>query len=258
MNNGNRIETKVGIVVPTMGTRNEMLIQCLSSIRSYGLVHIAIVAPDVHSAVATIDSRYYDMMIQDPETGLVDAINLGLNSMPKEIVYLNWLGDDDLLEPDTLSLFLEELEQDEHVSLVYGNCTYINESGSKVWKNSFGQFAARILKFGPCLIPQPGALFRRSTFLEVGGLRSNYGWAFDYDLFVRFANKGKIKYIDCDVASFRWHSNSLTVSQRKKSVNEASRVRMSNYSKGTKALAFVWEPIVKLATLHAPKLFERS
>jgi GT2 family glycosyltransferase len=100
-------------------------------------------------------------------------------------------------------------------------------------------------------------MFRRSAYEEIGGLNSDFGWAFDYDLFIRLSNVGKLKYVDRDTASFRWHSDSLTVGQRKKSVNEASRVRMSNYPRGTKALAFVWEPMVKLATLHAPKIFER-
>ncbi len=258
MNNENKLGTKVGIVVPTMGNRNEMLSQCLLSIRSYGQVYIAIVTPDVQETKETIDPSFYDMIIQDPKSGLVDAINLGLDSMPKEIEYINWLGDDDLLERDTLSFFLEELEKDERICLVYGNCTYIDENGYKIWKNSYGLLASRILKFGPCLIPQPGSLFRRSAFSEIDGLSSDYGWAFDYDLFVRFKKKGKIKYINRDVSSFRWHSNSLTVSQRKRSVSEASKVRMSHYSTGWKVVAPIWEPIIKAATFYAPKVFERK
>ena len=251
MNNGNRIETKVGIVVPTMGTRNEMLIQCLSSIRSYGLVHIAIVAPDVHNAVATIDSRYYDMMIQDPETGLVDAINLGLNSMPKEIVYFNWLGDDDLLKEgarDSMQAFLQSNPQ---IGMVFGKCNYIDEHGSKIWKNSSGQWASFLLPVGPCLVPQPGALFRRDLFNQVNGLNQELRWAFDLDLFLRMKKVSKLKFLPIDTASFRWHPDSLSVGMREGSVSEASTVRKVHLPPLFRPISFFWEFPVKKATYLA-------
>jgi GT2 family glycosyltransferase len=248
----------VGIVVPTLGTRVDLLRECLESIRSAGQCFVCIVVPSSISLESELDHRLWDLVIADPGLGLAKAIDKGIEMLPRYIEYCNWIGDDDLLEPQSIETSKKTLEDCPDVVLVYGNCTYIDANGTTIWKNSIGAIASLVMKFGPCLIPQPGSMFRRSAYEEIGGLNSDFGWAFDYDLFIRLSKVGKLRYVDRDTASFRWHSDSLTVGQRKKSVNEASRVRMSNYSKGTKALAFVWEPIVKLATLHAPKLFVRK
>jgi GT2 family glycosyltransferase len=252
------VNHNVGIVVPTMGTRLDLLRQCLESIREAGTCFVCIVVPNSISLEGELDARLWDQVIDDPGLGLAQAINRGIETLPKSVEFCNWLGDDDLLEPKSIENSKYELENSPSVVLVYGNCQYVDTNGIKIWKNSFGTIASLVLSFGPCLIPQPGSLFRRSTFNEIGGLNSEFGWAFDYDLFLRLSKKGKLKYLNRDTASFRWHPDSLTVGQREKSVNEASNVRVLNYSKSMKVLAPMWEPVVKFATLHAPKLFERK
>jgi GT2 family glycosyltransferase len=251
-------EKTVGVVVPTLGTREDYLLDCLSSVRASGSCYIILVAPRSYDAEFLLSRGLIDELAHDQGNGLASAINLGIACLPKHVVFATWIGDDDLLCQQSLEPSRDLLKRDSDVVLVYGNCIYIDSSGRKVWKNSFGRISAIILRFGPCLIPQPGSLFRRSAYEEVGGLNPDFGWAFDYDLFIRLSKVGKLKYVDRNTASFRWHSDSLTVGQRKKSVNEASRVRKSNYSKGTKALAIIWEPIVKFITLHAPKIFDRK
>ena len=256
-NNNNNSNTKVGIVVPTLGTRIDLLRECLESIRAAGQCFVCIVVPSSISLDDELDRRLWYVVVDDSGLGLAKAIDKGIEMLPRSVEYCNWIGDDDLLEHKSIEASKNALENSPDVVLVYGNCTYIDASGKEIWKNSAGAFASLVMRFGPCLIPQPGSLFRRSAYEEIGGLNSDFGWAFDYDLFIRLSKIGKFKYMDRDTAAFRWHSDSLTVGQRKKSVNEASRVRMSNYSTGMKVLAPVWEPIVRLATLHAPKIFER-
>lgn len=252
------VEPRVGIVVPTMGSRMSMLRECLKSIRAAGNCFICIVVPNTVNLEGEIERELWDVVVDDLGLGLAQAINRGIETLPKSIEYCNWLGDDDLLEPMSITDSRIVLESNPRVVLVFGNCTYINTGGIKIWKNSAGAVASLILRFGPCLIPQPGSLFRRSAFKKIGGLNPEFGWAFDYDLFIRLSKIGKLKYVKRDTASFRWHSDSLTVGQRKKSVQEASMVRIANYPVVMKALAPVWEPIVKLTTLHAPKIFERN
>ena len=110
-----------------------------------------------------------------------------------------------------------------------------------------------MLRFGPDLIPQPGALFRRSTFNAVGGLKTNLGWAFDFDLFLRFSKAGKLHYISQTLALFRWHPESLSVEHRKSSVAEASQVRVSHLPAFLRTISFIWEYPVQQATLIAGK-----
>jgi GT2 family glycosyltransferase len=108
-----------------------------------------------------------------------------------------------------------------------------------------------LLSFGPQLIPQPGALYRRDAFEKVGGLSDKYGWAFDFELFLSLSKIGKAVYLPKVLAQFRWHPGSLSVSRRRESVNEASAVRKSHLPKSLRAFSEIWEWPVRQATYLA-------
>ena len=67
---------QIGIVVPTLGTRPEYLIQALRSIRSAGNCHVVVVAPDPETIRNNFSPDLIDQIIQDPKSGLAEAINL--------------------------------------------------------------------------------------------------------------------------------------------------------------------------------------
>ena len=75
--------------------------------------------------------------------------------------------------------------------------------------------------------------------------------AFDFDLLLKLKGIGKLKFLDATLASFRWHPESLSVEFRKKSVSEASQVRISHLPKALKPISWLWEYPVKKATLIA-------
>lgn len=245
------MNSKVGIVVPTLGKRPEYLRQCLESIRSAGDAYILLVAPASLKAEEGLPSELFDEVVTDPGTGLSEAINLGVASLPASVHLVNWLGDDDLLAVGSITTAARELEASKDVVMVFGSCDYIDAAGKVVWMNKSGQWAVPLLRFGPDLIPQPGALFRRLAFDRAGALKSNYDWAFDFDLFIELSKLGKLQFVDQTLAQFRWHPESLSVEFRKKSVGEASQVRVSHLPNYLKPISFFWEYPVRQATLVA-------
>ncbi len=249
---------KTGVVVPTLGIRSELLTECLNSIRLAGDSFIQLVAPGSFDAQSLTTSGLVDGIVLDPGAGLAKAINLGIAEMPREIMYTTWLGDDDLLKSSAVTLCEQILEESPNAVMVFGNCEYIDAEGNTIWKNSFGKVALKFIRVGPCLIPQPGSLFRRNVFENIGGLDATYGWAFDFDLFIRLSKQGSIEYINKELASFRWHSDSLTVKQRKKSVREASMARARNQSVTLRTVMRPIEPLIRVATLHGPRLFKQK
>lgn len=242
---------KVGIVVPTLGTRPDYLQQNLKSIRAAGDAHISIVAPKSFDASKLISDGLADQFVEDPENGLASAINAGFAQLPVEIKFINWLGDDDVLAAGSLLTTSEILTKHEDVSFVFGACDYIDSTGKRIWKNKSGKWAVPLLRFGPDLIPQPGALFRRDAFNKVGQLSEDFGWAFDFDLFIKLSKLGKAMYLSDTLACFRWHPESLSVGLRKKSVAEASAVRKSHLPNWLKPISVLWEYPVMQATLIA-------
>ncbi len=244
---------RVGIVVPTLGQRPDYLEQCLRSIRSAGEAHILIVAPASLNTSQLQSAGLIDSVAIDEGGGLPSAINQGMRMLPASIEYVNWLGDDDLLTPGSLRDPTTIMEDKPDVVMVFGACEYIDSRGLVAWKNNSGPWAVTLLRFGPDLIPQPGALFRRSAFNRVGGLRTNLGWAFDFDLFIKFLTVGKLKHLNKTLGQFRWHPESLSVEHRKQSVAEASQVRISHLPSWLKVISFIWELPVQAGTLLAGK-----
>ena len=244
---------KCGIVVPTLGLRSEYLEQCLRSIRGAGDCHICIVAPQDIDLSKMASAGLLDQRVDDLGEGLAKAIDLGLRSLPRSIKYINWLGDDDLLAPLSLNVASQFLDADTDAIMVFGSCDYINSEGKVLWKNVSGKWAIPLLRFGPCLIPQPGGLFRAEAYERVGGLRSDFKWAFDFELFIRFSKIGSIRYIPQTLASFRWHTDSLSVGGRHGSVLEASKARSIHLPVILRTFSFIWEFPVRFITKYAGK-----
>ncbi len=244
---------RVGIVVPTLGNRPDYLEKCLNSIRGAGKAHILVVAPASFNSNALKSAGLIDSVVVDPGGGLPASINQGIKGLPATVEYMNWLGDDDLLTAGSLETTRHVLERDSKVVMAFGSCDYIDGTGQTVWANASGRWAVPLLRFGPDLIPQPGGLIRRSAFEKIGGLRTDLGWAFDFDLFIRLSKVGELRFINQTLARFRWHPESLSVEHRKKSVAEASQVRVSHLPAYLRPVAFLWEYPVRQATLIAGK-----
>lgn len=241
----------VGIVVPTLGTRPELLQDCLQSIRQAGKAHICVVAPAEFDGTDLQQNGLIDQIGIDPNGGLAEAINYGISLLPVEIKYVNWLGDDDLLAPGALDQAEQALTSNSNITMVFGSCDYIDSGSQVIFTNKSGKWAVPLLRFGPDLVPQPGSLFRRSAFIKVNGLDTKLKWAFDLDLFIKLSTIGDINFIDKKLASFRWHPESLSVEFRSKSAQEASMVRKKYLPIWLRPISFIWENPVRLATVYA-------
>jgi glycosyltransferase involved in cell wall biosynthesis len=249
------LKSRVGIVVPTLGERNNYLLECLESIKNSGSgtnrPFVVLVAPKHFEASSFLKLGLVDKVIADPGSGLAAAINIGFNSLPSEIDYINWLGDDDLLLPKAMDLVASRLDAKPSTVMVFGGCNYIDANGKKLWTNSSGYWAVPLLRFGPDLVPQPGALFRRSVYSVIGGLNSAFRLAFDFDFFIKVSKIGKLEHIKETLACFRWHPESLSVTRRRESVADASMVRVSHLPPALRGASFIWEYPVRITTFLA-------
>jgi hypothetical protein len=242
------ILTRVGIVIPTLGTRVDYLRLAVESIRNASKddVFILLVAP---ADFLLPDDICINGIATDTGKGLAAAINLGIAGLPKSVEYVNWLGDDDLLEPGAIDVAVSALAASK-ASFVYGRCNYIDHAGRLLFVNRSGPWAVRVMRFGPQLIPQPGAMFRRNAFTAGGGLDVQFKWAFDLDIFIRLSRVERPVFLRQTLASFRWHDDSLSVGGRRGSVNEASQIRRNNLHPLVRWLSFLWEPIVRQLILR--------
>ena len=245
--------------MPTMGTRPEFLRQALASIRSAGNAIIHIVAPSSAQLASVLDRNSYDTIVVDPGTGLSAALDTGLRSFPQSVEYINWLGDDDLLTEGSLDHAISVLAGNPGIALVYGGCEYINGGGNSLWLNKSGSYAKYLMRCGPQLIPQPGALMRRDSYEKIGGLDHQYKWAFDLDLLIRLSRVGELQFTPRTLAKFRWHQDSLSVGGRNGSVTEASKIRLNSLPLPMRIIAPMWEsPIRRVILWTGNRLTHRT
>lgn len=239
--------SKVGVVIPTLGKRLEMLSECINSVRHSGANFIVLVGPKLISQQV---SKKVDLCVTDPGRGLPEAINLGMQHFPNFIEYVTWIGDDDQFIEDGLLTLAKALDSDTSLTLVYGKCVYINSAGQELGINRIGKLAGKILGIGPDLVPQPSSLFRLRDFENLGGLNNDYRNAFDFDLFIRLKMLGNLLYVPELISKFRWHKDSLSVKNRWFAVKEASRVRKNYLHPMLSKISHIWEyPLMWLTYL---------
>jgi len=244
----------VGLVVPTLGTRPASLVDCLTSIKSTGCENVCLIGPKNSISNFSGLNDFFSIFIEDPGAGLPEAINQGIHALPKNVEFVGWLSDDDLLAKDSISVSLEVFLNSNEVVATYGSCEYIDTENNRIFSNKSGQWASKYMKFLPNLIPQPGSLYRRSAFQRVGGVHSTYPLAFDFELFFNLKEVGELRYVPKLQSYFRWHPDSLTVEQRQQAVRQSSEIRKKYIPHCVKYLSVFWEPLLILVTLGMGKI----
>ena len=200
-----------------------------------------------------------DDFIEEPSEGTLSAkIDFAMRSLPKNLEYITWIGDDDLLEEGSMDRATAILDSNPEAVMTFGACRYIDAQGKQIGINKSGRWAVWLMKFGPFLAPQPGSLYRRFAYENCGGLDSSYSLAFDYDLAMNLKVQGDILYLPFFQASYRWHQDALSVGQRGRSVQEAQLVRIKHSSGLARVIVAAVNPIVSVTTQIAGLLLARN
>jgi hypothetical protein len=252
---GSAAETLV--VVPTLGDRTGYLEQTLQSLREQTVpVDVALVTPRAAADARRLAVDFGAEVLDDPG-GLSAAVNLGLAAADPRHLFGNWVGDDDLLAPESVERATQVLRARPDVAVVYGHCSYIDGEGRQLWVSRAGRLAPAMLGWGPNLIPQPGMLFRLGDFTAVGGLDESLRYSMDLDLLLRLKQRGRLVDLGEPVSSFRWHADSLTVSSRRSSLAESEAVKRRYLGRRAHPWKVLWERPVRLATYAAVRSMSR-
>jgi hypothetical protein len=213
----NALPMRVGIVVPTLGTRQDWLSDAVASVERQGDgVDLVIVAPpDAVSQVrAQLPGR---RVLGEAQRGIVPAIEAGWAAL-EDCDVVSWLGDDDQLAPNSVSTALRFLLSHRGAEMVYGDYEYVNGSGRRIVAVRPGRSAPLWLRIGQNFIAQPGCLYRREAIARKGGLSRRFKLAFDAALHLDLARDAV--YCPFTLSKVRLHDSRLTTAERDASVAE--------------------------------------
>jgi glycosyltransferase involved in cell wall biosynthesis len=220
------------IVVATLGERKSLK-QTLKSIVNQNItdLEVKIVIPkdktEFLDQIATeVDLKNYEL-IEDEGRGLSAAINRGF-TVDGDFEFFGWINDDDELTTNSLSRSINFLSSTFNKNAVIGNLGYLSSKSNKIITNKVSKINLIISKIGPNVIPQPGSLIRKSAFSDQPLLNENYKYAMDLDMWLRILVNGQIGIIKESQALMNWHSDSITISNRKKASIEAFQIRYRN------------------------------
>lgn len=257
------IDNPLGILVvlPTLGERLDFLAQTLDSVvaqRESVRLTLVVVSPPTATAARELALTYGAVLVDDPKAGISAAINRGIEARNGEQYYA-WIGDDDLYLPGGLALLLNRLEADPDAVVAFGACEYIDPQGRVLWTSAAGRLATFVLPWGPDLIPNPSAMIRLDALEAIGGFDEHLKFALDLEAFLALRRHGRFLSTREAVAAFRWHPDSLTVSDRLGSSRESEMVKRRHLPAVLRPISRLWDvPVRWASSLAASRVTARA
>ena len=148
--------------------------------------------------------------------GQADAVARGFAHTRGEI--MGYLNSDDVLAPGALEFVARFFEDHPGVDAVYSHRVFMRDDGvvDSYW--ILPAHSNALMKRWD-YIPQETCFWRRRIYGEVGGIDPAFQFALDYDLFVRFTERGRMQRVNRFLGAFRRHAASKTAALKEGSVH---------------------------------------
>ena len=216
----------VSIITPVLNGI-KYLEACIQSVLNQSYPNIEHIFVDGGSTDGTVEmlssyqTRYPKRIrfISEPDRGVGEAWNKGLRMARGKI--FEWLGSDDMSEPDAIEAAVEFFRANPDTYFVFGDCNVINEKGEIIGKYPTRDFDLHELinKYG-CMVPTPSSFYKREVIDKVG-FYDTLGT--DYDYLIRVGKIFPIHRIEKVLSNFRVHEGSRTTGLSKKTRKMALR-----------------------------------
>jgi glycosyltransferase involved in cell wall biosynthesis len=169
-------------------------------------------------------------IITDTGSGLISALNLGLNQA--EFNWIARLDSDDVMHQSRIERQSNAVRKNPELILVGGQIQSINdrdEMGHRI-KYPKSNFAIKLILKVACAIPHPGVLARKDLIQKVGGYSLQYPHVEDYELWCRLSKLGKFKNLRSTVVYYRIHPEQVTRKHQTEINRNLARVLASNFA----------------------------
>ena len=154
------------------------------------------------------------ILIDKPNTGLTDSLNLGVSKAKS-----NWIA---RMDGDDISIktrFEEQIKYiDDNVAVIGTQCKFIDEEGNQIATVSLPLTHNEILKKGTSfrtMFIHPSVLINKELLLKSGGYDDYINSAEDLDLWLKLSHYGKLVNLDSVLLEYRMHQNKISITKRK-------------------------------------------
>jgi glycosyltransferase involved in cell wall biosynthesis len=205
----------IAIITPSFN-QGKYIRRTIESVLSQGVDQLDYLVVDGGSSDETVEvlRSYGDRIrwISEPDNGIADAINKGIDNSTGEIV--GWLNSDDIYYPGAFKNVLEFFKVHPEIDVVYGKANHIDASDNILEPYPTEPFSWERL-VDTCVISQPATFFRRRVVEQYGALDQGYPHSVDYELWIRWAKAGvRFEYMPTFLAATRLHPDAKTIAKR--------------------------------------------
>lgn len=178
---------RITIVTPNYncGSHLEQTIQSVISQNYPNLQYIVIDGGSTDNSVEIIKKyeQHIDFWVSEPDGGAAEAIKKGFGVANGE--WMNWLNSDDYLLPDALNILAEVIHASPNAKWITGTRIIVNERGGGLrhcgtWYNRNLNHLIRDVWYA-----QECTFFRKSFYVDVGGVDAKIRSVFDNELYQR-------------------------------------------------------------------------
>lgn len=196
-----------------------------------------------------LDKKIDFKVISEPDKGIYDAMNKGIEKSSGEIIGI--LNSDDHYASSEILDSVNQVFSNNKIDSCYGNILYTrNSKPYRYWKSG----KPRTFKFG-WMPPHPAFFVRKDVYCKYGNFRLDCGTAADYELMLRFLQKEKISSVWINqIFTFMeagGASNSGINSRKEAYVNEKKAWKINNL--GLNILTLWCKKIRKISQFFIPK-----
>jgi glycosyltransferase involved in cell wall biosynthesis len=229
MKTSTSLQPQITIVTPSFN-QAAFLEQTIDSVLSQGYPNLEYIIIDGGSTDGSIDvirrhEKHLACWISEKDRGPSDALSKGLRRATGTI--LAYLNSDDVYAPGCLKA-IAEVMSDPAVDVAYGNMYWIDGDGNVIGEQRQTPFMPMGYLYGGATLQQPATFWKRDLYIRCGEIDVSYQFAYDTDLFVRFALRGaRFKHVNQFVASFRIHSRSKSSNEFELCSQELQRLRQT-------------------------------
>ena len=184
----------ISIVIPVYNVSRELLSECLDSIlnQSYDNFEVCL-ADDFSSNKETLDTlcEYEEkdnrvkVVYRKKNGHISEASNSAIEIASGEFIGL--VDNDDVLHKDALYYVVRELNRDKSLDLIYSDEDKLDFDGKRCFPHFKPDFSLDTLLSSNYFCHF--TVIRKKIIEEIGGFRSLYNGAQDYDLFLRVVDK---------------------------------------------------------------------
>lgn len=203
---------RITVITPSFN-QAAYLERTILSVLNQGYPNLEYIIVDGGSTDGSVDiiRRYADRLtwwVSEPDQGQTDAINKGLRRATGD--WVAWQNSDDIYYPGAFQDMATATAKHPEAGLIVGDMMLINEHDHPLRDVRYVQPSYKALLAEGMVLTNQAAFWRRGVHTEIGLMREDLHFSFDYEWFLRLTRYVKAIHVGHIWGALRLHDETKT------------------------------------------------